>query len=311
VSDSASQAGPQVVVGMDAGGTKLAIQVEMLNGRQCGFAEFAAADWEASPAAAAASWLDRHLRRAVPPGAEVVSVGVGAQGCNTPEASASIEQALGARGLAATVVNDGALLVPAAGFEAGIGIIAGTGSVGIGADASGSVIRTGGWGWALGDEGGASAIVREATRAALLAHDSGMPDDGLLAALQHSYGVTTAEQLARAVNDQPTVANWAPHAPAVFAAADEGSARAIGVITSAAQALTTLVGRLIDRGAVGTAVVAAGSVITRQPRLAQAVADELGRRHPQMEFCLLAKPPVTGAVILARRMVATGHVDSR
>lgn len=54
----------------------------------------------------------------------------------------------------------------------------------------------------------------------------------------------------------------------VFAAADEGSARAVG--------------RLIDWGAVGTAVVAAGSVITQQPRLAQAFAEELGRRHPQM-----------------------------
>jgi len=242
----------------------------------------------------------------VPPGAEVVSLGVGAQGCNTPQISADLQRALAARGLAATVVNDGALLVPAAGFDAGIGIIAGTGSVGIGADDSGSVVRVGGWGWALGDEGGASAIVREATRAALLAHDSGMPDDGLLAALQHSYGVTTAERLTRAVNDEPTVANWAPHAPVVFAAADEGSARAIGVITSAAQALTVLVGRLLDRGAVGTAVVAAGSVITQQPRLAQAFAEDLGRRHPQMQFCLLTKPPVTGAVILARRMLAPG-----
>ena len=34
-----------------------------------------------------------------------------------------------------------------------------------------------------------------------------MLDDGLLAALQHSYGVSTAERLARAVNDEPTVAN--------------------------------------------------------------------------------------------------------
>ena len=295
---------PQVVVGMDAGGTKLAVQVETLGGQACGFAEFAAVDWEASPAAAAASWLDQHLRRVVPPGAEVVSLGVGAQGCNTPETGVALEQALGARGLAATVVNDGALLVPAAGFEAGIGIIAGTGSVGIGADAPGNVVRVGGWGWALGDEGGASAIVREATKAALLAHDSGMPDDGLLAALQRSYRVTTAERLARAVNDEPTVTNWAPHAPVVFAAADEGSARAIGVITSAAHALTALVSRLIDRGAVGTAVVAAGSVITRQPRLAQAFADALSSLQPQMQFCLLAKPPVTGAVILARRRIA-------
>src|SRR5215813_13547218 len=100
MSRSVSETGRQIVVGMDAGGTKLAVQMETLDGQQCGFAEFAAADWEASPPTAAASWLDRHLRRVVPPGAEVVSLGVGAQGCNTPQISADLQRALAARGLA-------------------------------------------------------------------------------------------------------------------------------------------------------------------------------------------------------------------
>ena len=304
MSQPAGEAATHLVVGMDAGGTKLAVQAETLGGALVTSVELTAQEWEATPAADAAAWLDRQLRSVVPPGAVVLSVGVGGQGCNTPDTCTELERALAVRGLPATVVNDGALLIPAAGLDTGIGIISGTGSVGIGFDSSGSILRAGGWGWVLGDDGGAAAIVREAVRAALLSHDSGLPDDGLLAALAAVYAVSSAEELARAVNDEPTVANWAPHAPAVFAAADAGSARAAAVIVAAADALTDLVSRLVARGAVGPAVVAAGSVITRQPRLSRAFAEALGRRHPDLQFRVLDQSPVTGAVVLARRRLS-------
>ena len=296
--------GPQVVAGLDVGGTKLAVRVETLDGTRLVDAEFAATGWGAVPAEQAADWLTGRLAPVLPTGARVLAVGIGAQGCDAPEIAANLEDALAARGLPATVVNDGALLVPAAGLAAGIGVVAGTGSVAIGTDKAGGTLLAGGWGWVLGDEGGGAAIVREATRAALAAHDSGEADDGLLAALQQAYGVATPERLARAVNDDPTPANWAPHAPAVFTAADGGSVLAAAVIEAAAAALTCMVSRLVARGAVGSAVVAAGSVITRQARLAGAFRAELKRRHPDLDFRLLAQPPTAGAVALARRRLS-------
>jgi len=91
------------------------------------------------------------------------------------------------------------------------------------------------------DEGGAAAIIREATRAALTPHDEGLADDGLLAALLGAFGVDAlragdgaVERLTRLVNDEPTVENWAPRAPAVFAAAEDGSGLAMAVIEAAA-----------------------------------------------------------------------------
>jgi N-acetylglucosamine kinase-like BadF-type ATPase len=235
---------------------------------------------------------------------------VGAQGCNSREIAADLGRALESLGLLATVVNDGALLVPAAGLEHGIGIVAGTGSIGIAEDAGGNPLRAGGWGWVLGDEGGAAAIVREATRAALAARDAGRADDGLLTALQRAFAVPDAERLARAVNDDPTADNWAPRAPAVFAAADQGSALADAVITAAAGQLTTLVGTLIARGAVGCDVVAAGGVIVNQPRLARAFRDHLARRHPSLRLRILADAPVAGAVTLARRLLTAAEPRS-
>jgi N-acetylglucosamine kinase-like BadF-type ATPase len=293
----------KVVAGLDVGGTKLAVRAETIGGDRVVHVESSAAPWTAAPATVAAAWLTDQLRQHLPRGSEIAALGVGAQGCNSPDTAAGLRRALESLGLRATVVNDGALLVPAAGLEHGIGIVAGTGSIGIAEDAAGNALQAGGWGWVLGDEGGAAAIVREATRAALAAHDEGRADDGLLSTLQRAFGVPDAERLARAVNDEPTVGNWAPRAPAVFTAAGQGSALADAVITTAAGQLTALVGTLIARGAVGSDVVAAGGVIVNQPRLARAFRDHLACRHPSLNLRILDEKPVAGAVTLARRLL--------
>jgi N-acetylglucosamine kinase-like BadF-type ATPase len=294
----------KVLVGLDAGGTKLDIRAETVDGKVVLDARVVASRWEAEPASRAADWLLGHIRRGLPDNADIVAVGLGAQGCDSPETVAALEKALLERGLRAVVVNDGALLIPAAGLDQGIGIVAGTGSIAVGSDAAGGWLLAGGWGWVLGDEGGSAAVVREATKAVLAANDSGNRDDGLLETLQQAFGVNSAERLARAVNDEPTVRNWAPHAEAVFAAADAGSSLAAGVIEDAAVDLAALVSGLIRRGAVGRFVVAGGSVITRQPRLAQALRARLHQSHPDLELRLLTQEPVAGAVALARRLYA-------
>lgn len=241
-----------------------------------------------------------------------MAAGIGAQGCDSAQICADLRLGLGVLGLPATVVNDGALLVPAAGLDAGIGIVAGTGSIAVGTSVSGEILLAGGWGWVLGDEGGAAAIVREATRAALTAHDEGLADDGLLAALLEAFGVAAlragggaVERLTRLVNDEPTVENWAPRAPAVFAAAEAGSGRAMAVIEAAAAELAALVRRLRARGAAGTAVVAGGSVVTRQPLLARALEAQLRLVDAEIELRVLAEEPVAGAVVLARRLLGS------
>lgn len=292
----------RVVAGLDVGGTKLAVRVEGLDGRRLVDLELPADDWSASPVQAAARWLHTRLRRVLPRTCELVAAGVGAQGCDTQRHCTELAAALDALGVRATVVNDAALLVPAAGLTSGIGVVAGTGAIGVGQNASGDTLFAGGWGWVIGDEAGSAGIVRLATIAALTAHDERRPDDGLLAALQRAFGVDGPQALARAVNDEPTTANWGPRAPAVFEAADAGSTLAIGVIDAAAEHLSTVVDRLLARGAVGCDVVAAGSVIVGQPRLAVAFENRIAATHPELRITLLTEPPVAGAVVLARRM---------
>ncbi|GAA4465170.1 N-acetylglucosamine kinase [Phytohabitans houttuyneae] len=291
------------IAGIDAGGTKTTILVEALDGRRVATVDIPSTGWNAEPVEAGAGWIDAALRRATPPGCEVVALGVGAQGLDSTALAHAFTAALAARGHRAVAVNDAALLVPAAGLDDGIGVISGTGAIGVGRDASGQWLFTGGWGAVIGDEGGAAGLVREATRLALGAHDDGEPDDGLLSALCDAFGAGTAERLARAVNDEPTTDNWGPRAPAVFAAADRGSALAARAVQDAADHLSTLVDQLVRRGAAGGDVVAAGGVVTHQPRLYEAFASRVAARHPDLTVHLLTGPPAAGALALARRLV--------
>ncbi|MCW2881475.1 MAG: hypothetical protein JWQ95_5575 [Sphaerisporangium sp.] len=300
----------RVVAGLDIGGTKTAIVVESMAGERIADVEIRSEEWEASPPGQAAAWIATRLANVVPQSHDIVAAGIGAQGCDTVEHCEALQDGLRALGHNAVVVNDAALLVPAAGLETGIGVISGTGAIGVGQDVDGSYLLAGGWGWVLGDDAGAAGIVRDATRAALLRHDRRLPDDGLLRALEAAFGVNGPEALARAVNDEPTVENWAPRCPAVFEAAEQGAASAVAVIDGGAAHLVTLVDQLIRRGALGSDVVAAGSVIVNQPRLFAAFTRLLRDAHPGLSPRLLREPPVTGGVALARRLATAGQAEA-
>lgn len=293
------------LLALDIGGTKTHLVIEDRQGRRLLDTVLYSREWDAEPADLAAQWIVERIRPHIPDGARVAAMAFGAQGINRPETAHELQTALAAHDLSPIIVNDAALIALAGGFRDGIGIIAGTGAIGVGTDAAGAHLATGGWGSVIGDEGGAAALVREATRAALRALDEGKPDDGLLKALIRDFGVADAERLTRKVNDEPTADNWAPHCPAVFAAAAAGSALAAQVIDEGAQYLAALVDQLLTRGAVATDIVVAGSVIVNQPPLLDAFRRHVSTRHPNLRIHKLTIPPVEGAVFLARRALET------
>ncbi len=204
--------------------------------------------------------------------------------------------------MAATVLNDAMLVVPAAGLDEGLGVIAGTGSIAVGRTAEGRFVMAGGWGWVLGDEGGAVSLVRAAARAALLARDEGAEDHELLRRLEVAFDVADPDELTLSITIDPSPAHLGPAAPAVFAAADAGSTLARDVIAEGASALATLVDRLLRKGAAGRVVVAVGGVMTGQPRFFLRFRERVLEAHPDLDVRLLEAPPVAGALVLARRL---------
>ena len=292
--------GKTCLVALDVGGTKTHLVVETLAGDRILDTVISSHDWDAEPAAHGADWLAARLKANLPSDIAAASIAFGAQGINRADTGRALEAALLDRGYRVHAVNDAALIVPAAGFATGIGVIAGTGAIAVGTDPDGQPLSAGGWGCVIGDEGGAAALVREATRAALKAHDEGRPDDGLLSALIQDFDVEDAERLTRKVNDDPTAENWAPHCAAIFDAADRGSLLAEKVIAQGAADLAALVGQLRNRGATGNDVVVAGSVIVNQSRLFEAFKVALRQEHPRLAVHRLTVSPVEGALFLAR-----------
>lgn len=290
----------KVVVGVDAGGTKAAVRVETLDGVPRADVEYPADGWEASPVDTAAAWLMERVHRTVPAGDSVVALGVGAQGCDTAAHCAALAAALD---VPAVVVNDAALLVPAAGLRAGIGLIAGTGSIAV-ARMDGRLVTAGGWGWVLGDEGGAAGLVREAARAVLGQLDSGEPADPLARRLLTAFEATDGAQLAMAVTASTSPAWLGEWAIEIFDAADEGSALAVEVIREAGRQLAALVDRLLHRGVAADQVVAGGSVLLGQRRLHDAFVAALRGRHPDVTVHLLDRAPVLGALALGDSLTA-------
>jgi N-acetylglucosamine kinase-like BadF-type ATPase len=129
----------------------------------------------------------------------------------------------------------------ATGGEAGIVVIAGTGSIAVGRNAAGRTARAGGWGYVFGDEGAAFDLVRQALRAALRFEEGWGPPTRLHALLLGETGACSAAELLHRfyTADYPRD-RVAALAPLVDRAAQENDAVACALLDKAGQDLATL-----------------------------------------------------------------------
>ncbi|MBK3573113.1 ATPase [Streptomyces sp. MBT65] len=293
-----------LVVGIDVGGTKTHL-------RACAGTDVvadhirASSGWRPHDPATAADWLTALVHDALPAHARPSAVAVGGHACETPRQCAEIRAALEDRlGVPTLVVGDAELLVPAAGLDKGVGLVAGTGSVAVGLLGDGTRLQVGGWGAVLGDEGGAAGLVREAARTAWAAHDRGEAPDQLALGLVEAFAVAEVPALGAALESASDVsAEWGRHARVVFTAADAGSLLAREVIAEAGRSLAALVVRLAERGVPVDDVVVSGGTVLAQPRLYEALTDALAERVPGARPQPIRVPPVEGAVALARSIL--------
>ncbi|HYQ76840.1 N-acetylglucosamine kinase [Cellulomonas sp.] len=292
----------RLVAGIDVGGTKTRVRVETADGAEAADTTAPTAGWRGTSFEVKAELLAERLTALVAPldPAGLAAVAVGAHGCDLEEESEELRSHLQRRlpGVVCVVVNDAELVAPAAGSPDAVGLIAGTGSVAVGRTPTGARVHAGGWGWVVGDEGGAAGIVREAVRASLRAVEDDSPDP-LPGRLCRALAVGHPLDLpGRLVTEDP--AAWSAHAALVFEAAADGSAVGERLVADAGDALADLVHRVVTRGARPTRVVAAGGVVVAQPALRDALRAGLDRRDLALPVDLLDAPPVLGALALAR-----------
>lgn len=227
----------------------------------------------------------------------------GAGGVDTPRDAARLEALIrSAGGLAPTTpitaVHDTRLLLAAGGHTTGIALIAGTGSVAWGVDATGREYRAGGWGYLLGDEGSGYWLGREAVRAVVRAwqRDPDRFPDAFERAVLRYAGAARPVELIAAFHDRPERSLWAGLSRVVAEHAEQGHPLAVELTAAAVQELHALVtaaaGALrgplpvVIGGGLATTVVGARLVA----RLSEAGRDDL---------TVVDREPVLGVPLLA------------
>lgn len=180
-----------------------------------------------------------------------------------------------APGASIEVVHDTRLILAAGGARAGIGVIAGTGSVAWGVTEDGRQARSGGWGYLLGDEGSGYWVAREAVRRALHRHDVGLEPDALDTAVLSLNGVATPTELIGLFHSGAGRTYWAAQSRAVFDAARDGHDDAADILDRAATDLTRLVLDVASVIGVPGPVVLGGGLAMHQPDLQERLRQRL------------------------------------
>jgi len=177
------------------------------------------------------------------------------------------------------------------GHDGGI-VIIGTGSAGI-AVVDGRVIKVGGYGFPISDEGSGADLGLQALRMALRAHDGRTPATEFTREVMTRFDDDPFEAVAWM--DRATATDYATFAPLVMRCANAGDPVARGIVRQAADQIGEIVHRLVEAGAPRIALVG-GLAPHVEPWLA---ADARRLLSP------LQGDALDGALKLARRAAAT------
>lgn len=314
------------VVGIDGGGTRTRAVVLDATGRELARRDGPAGIVQpADPCGAAEAAAD--LTRAVLADAGVAGRAAvlccGLAGAGRWQEREAVRVGLMLAGVAdrALVVGDAeTALADAFGADAGVLVIAGTGSIAwaqAGSDTSTSaggddgaeedtprVTRVGGWGELLDDEGSGYAIGLGALRCIARAADGRDPPTTLAAAVLAATGVGAVEDLIRYAATA-SKAEVAALAPVVLRCAVQGDAAAGRVRTAAVDALAELVVTAAARAALPTPRLAfAGGLIGVGGPLREELAAALAVTFPQSTLLDRMVDAARGAALLAIRHAA-------
>jgi glucosamine kinase len=198
---------------------------------------------------------------------------------------------------ALVIVSDVTLVLPAAGLDAGIAVICGTGSMAVG-QFRGRTVQAGGWGYLLGDEGSGYWIVREALRMLLARRDQGSPLGDLGTGLLSATGSDDLPDLHRRYYERPHLpSRWARYAALVLDSPDPAAAAIAARAGEAVAGLAEAAVRVLDPPADLPVVLAGG--LCGNAAFRRAARGAVSLRLPGSDVSVLTDEPVAGAVRLA------------
>ncbi|HWX92361.1 MAG TPA: BadF/BadG/BcrA/BcrD ATPase family protein [Terriglobales bacterium] len=240
--------------------------------------------------------------------AQVESACVGVSGAGRAEVrdavAGMVAEVMGGR---VRVVSDLETTLEAA-FGGGPGVItiAGTGSIAYGRDARGQTARSGGWGWAISDEGSGQWVGRRVVAAVLGAKEAG-EDPPLLETILKLWRLTTLDELVRSANAS-SPPDFSSLFPLVLAAGEAGDRLAHGVLNEAGIELAALARNVMRRlfaGAGNVPMAMSGGVFRQSEVVRQVFYNAVIAEFPHASLHRDVVDAVQGALALARKAGAT------
>lgn len=222
----------------------------------------------------------------------------GLAGFDRDEDHRSVAPSLTDLALAFRLTNDAELALAALPNGVGLVIVAGTGSIAVGRDRTGTSARAGGWGHVFGDEGSGYELGRRALQAAAMMADGRGAHTTLLNRLLDHWQLTAAPQLVtRVYGGEASKAEIAALADLVFAAAAEGDQVAHALIDAAASDLASTGLAAANRLAFDDVlpVALAGGLLTNIASFRQATLRHIQEERPVGTVAIVTDPALAGA----------------
>jgi len=188
--------------------------------------------------------------------------------------------------------------------SAGCILIAGTGSILFGKDEKGIIHRVGGFGRLIGDEGSGYSIGRKALNAVSKASDGRGEETMISELLDAKMNHNTSKNIINKVyNENLDVASVAK---IVIEAAEEGDPIAEDILEEEADELVLHIRSLINKIQTNNLNVAfSGSLIDNKNFYSDLLKNKIKSTLPNVKVVKPANPPVSGAILFAKRLAST------
>ncbi len=246
---------------------------------------------------------------------DLAAICAGNAGTGQPEASERMKTLLSQEFPRALVriCTDLELTLEAAGDGPVVVLLAGTGSAAVGRDGAGQVVRIGGHGPLVSDEGSAYDVGRRAVMTAMRAFEKKQQDSPLGDRILGELDFASWQELqARAVAAPDDV--FPRVFPIVAAAAETGDLAARQLLQLAAADLASLVHDLVERLQLRDQtflLVKSGGMLCRSAYFDQLIDQRLREAAPNAQFGALAITPGEAAARIALRLLSRQHEEGQ
>lgn len=316
---------PTPVLAVDGGGTKTLALLADSRTDLLGLGRGGASNWQTVGVDAMIDSLTQALAVVKNHRVNELSCAVfGLAGIDTDQDQAFVQEIvtdllrrLGIRTHELVIKNDGEItLLGALPGQPGILVLAGTGSIIYGSDGQGKLVRIGGWGHRLGEEGSAFDLGHQALVAIVRSMDGREPAPGFCQRLFSSLKVNDVAGLKDWVYEPTrTASDIAALAPAVLAAAAEGEQTALQIVRRAVAELMLAVRtahRQLHLKEKRFSVVLQGGLFQNSPLYRKEFISLLTGEFPQAAVVSPQYQPVVGAVYVACQKTGldTGIVEA-